>query len=270
MDNIICGLNKIVCHAINNSDNGKQVSITNGTNTWSATIADLTATLFVPSIPTPARKTYTVTLGDFSKEIPMEFGASYDVYLADGYDYVMEKDLDALEQSIVNLLYNGDSKSGVAFNFGIDAQGRYGYVKKVNGADTVIPFRTGQETLCYSLGTGRSFNIQTACQTIKNTYGIDVDYRTLTSANFVCQPTSDINVSKSGYMGNGDAAFSYTTWGIYNKPAITYNSTTGTLTISGSECQGKYRRESNGASTNNDTDLTPTNIKAYLIVPMNA
>lgn len=88
MDTNICGLNKVVCRAPSSSYAGRTVTITNGVNTWSGTIANITGVgyacvFMVPSLPAPAKKTYTVTLynsagtsPEYQRDIELGFGDS--------------------------------------------------------------------------------------------------------------------------------------------------------------------------------------------------
>lgn len=88
MDTNICGLNKVVCRASSSSYAGRTVTITNGVNTWSGTIANITGigyacVFMVPSLPAPAKRTYTVTLynsagtsPEYQRDIELGFGDS--------------------------------------------------------------------------------------------------------------------------------------------------------------------------------------------------
>ena len=88
MDTNICGLNKVVCRASSSSYAGRTVTITNGVNTWSGTIAEITGigyacVFMVPSLPAPAKRTYTVTLynsagtsPEYQRDIELGFGDS--------------------------------------------------------------------------------------------------------------------------------------------------------------------------------------------------
>ena len=89
MDTNVAGLNKVVCIASGSSFNGKAVSITDGVNTWSGTIANIAGTgyacvFMIPSMPAPAKNRYTVRLhnGDtsaaatYTRVIDLGFGDS--------------------------------------------------------------------------------------------------------------------------------------------------------------------------------------------------
>lgn len=270
---IISGLNKVICHALSEEDNGKVVTISNGTNVWSATVENQLATFLIPSIPVPARKVYTISMGsDFVKDVQMGYGEVMDVFLDDGYEVVLHKDFDEFKESAETSIekIKGQLKdSEIEFRFGVDAQGRYGYKKA--GADSVTPFRTGQETFCYYLGTGRSFDIQAACANIKNVYGIDLDYKTLTAANFA--------VSNTAYGGTFTEYWEPTnTYGVtqdvyinYAAPVVTYNAVTGTATVTGAGLVGLSTHRSVGGSGAGGRNWGNVDfpVAAYLIKKMN-
>lgn len=88
MDTNICGLNKVVCKASSSSYSGRMVTITNGVNTWSGNITNITGigyacVFMVPSLPAPAKRTYTVSLynssgtsPEYQRDIELGFGDS--------------------------------------------------------------------------------------------------------------------------------------------------------------------------------------------------
>lgn len=276
---IISGLSRVMCYAIKEEDEGKTVSITNGSNTWSTTLVGGKASFLIPSIPVPARVVYTVTMEDeFTKDIQMGYGDIIEVYLDDSYDVVLHKDLDAFKEETEetlshltdNLTFKTDD-SAFEFKVGVDANGRCGYYKA--GADSVTPFRTGQETFCYSLGAGRSFDIKAACNTIRDVHGIDIDYSELTAANFVVQPTS------GGWSGEGNVTHENvgeTTQYLhvnseYSAPTISYAAATGMLTVGGSTYRGScyLSGPSTGTGGSHYSNTATTSVKAYLIKQMN-
>lgn len=62
------------------------------------------------------------------------------VFLADGTS--MQDKMNAVDENLGTV--NGQlTASGKSFRFGITADGEYGYHKEVDGADTVIPFKSG-------------------------------------------------------------------------------------------------------------------------------
>lgn len=284
MDSTICGLNKVICRALNDSDNGKSVSITNGINTWTATVADKVAAFLIPSIPVPARKTYTVSFGEFSRDIQMGYGDIIDVVLADGYEAIVGADLLTLNQMNAegaNLKYKGVEATGVKaiydtletrtkagnieFKFGVLPDGRYGYKKA--GADTVTPFRTGQETLCYYMGQGRSFSAVSACKEIHDTYGIDLDYTKLTNSNFVLSPVYGTNKAGSYEYPHAVEAWWEVT-STFTAASPNYNSGTGVLNVSGGTAEANFKASGEAGSASRYTSVS-LNCKAYLIVSMN-
>lgn len=287
MDSTICGLNKVICRTLNDSDNGKSVSITNGINTWTATVADKVAAFLIPSIPVPARKTYTVSFGEFSRDIQMGYGDIIEVVLAEGHEPIVGADLLTLDQMNAegaDLKYKGVEATGIKaiydslekrtkagdieFEFGVLPDGRYGYKKA--GADTVTPFRTGQETFCYKLGQGRNFDVKAACKVIHDTYGIDVDYTKLTTANFILSNETYSNTFFEDWSPtNTYPVDQYVSLG-YNKPTASYNSGTGTLTVSnGSVSLSTSRRVGGMSAGGHSWGTTNITVNAYLIVSMN-
>ena len=84
MDTNVAGLNKVYCFTTDSNNNGKTVSITDGTNTWLKVIDSLSCVFMIPSMPAPAKRSYTVTLhnGDetqsalYTRTIELGFGDS--------------------------------------------------------------------------------------------------------------------------------------------------------------------------------------------------
>ena len=87
MDTNVAGLNKVVCFGNTSSFNGKTVTITDGVNTWTGTIAYITdsgssfygCVFMIPSMPAPAKKRYTVSVNTsptYSRVIDLGFGDS--------------------------------------------------------------------------------------------------------------------------------------------------------------------------------------------------
>lgn len=283
MDSTICGLNKVICYALSEEDNGKEVKISNGINDWTATVSDQVAAFLIPSIPVPARKVYTVTFGDFTRDIQMGYGDIIEVTLAEGYENLVGVDALDLEdimtqgdisykaagaqavkdvESDLRAEYNGDE---IEFKFGVDEQGRYGYIKA--GADSVTPFRTGQETLCYYLGTGRTFNIERACEDIKNTYGIDLNHNDLNLDNFVAQPKDGGWTSKWVHTHSGDDTFGEEMRAYMEPIAMSYSN--GVLNISGATYYAEYLRIGKVDDKWYYSGTNTCTMKAYLIVKMN-
>lgn len=287
MDSTICGLNKVICYAIGEEDEGKEVSISNGINEWKGVVVDGVAAFLIPSIPVPARKTYLVSFGDFSRDIQMGYGDIIEVTLADGYEDIVGADLLTLEQMNAEgaeLKYKGVEATGIKeiyddiqertvftkdeteykFDFAVDELGRYGYVKD----DKIVPFRTGQETLCYSLGQGRSFDIKAACTVIRDTYGIDLDYTKLTNANFIARAASaSYSFTEKGH--SNDADFSQTFTQNFTEPSIAYNPGTGTLTITNGTSYMYTDRVPPGGGSFRYYKTIDCPVNVYIVVIMN-
>ena len=107
MDVEIAGLNKLVCRTAA-ANNGKVVSVTNGTNTWTATVASTLASFMIPSMPAPAKTTYTVTLhnGDataaalYTRYIELGFGDSVDITLDTAHEPATKGDISTASASL--------------------------------------------------------------------------------------------------------------------------------------------------------------------------
>lgn len=97
MDSIISGLNKVVCRS---ESNGSTVSITNGTNTWTSEIVAGVASFMIPSVPAPAKTTYTITLGTYTRQIELGFGDSLDLTLDADHEPVDSGDINDLQDQI--------------------------------------------------------------------------------------------------------------------------------------------------------------------------
>lgn len=102
MDTIIDGLNKVVCRTAVEND-GSIVTITNGTNTWTSEVVAGVATFLIPSIPAPAKTTYTVTFGTYSKQFELGFGDSLDMILDSAYEPAIQADISYLQDQIDDL-----------------------------------------------------------------------------------------------------------------------------------------------------------------------
>ena len=99
MDTIIDGLNKVVCRTAVEND-GSNVTITNGTNTWTSEVVAGVATFMIPSMPAPAKTTYTVSLGTYSRQFELGFGDSLDLTLDVAYEPAIQADISALQDQI--------------------------------------------------------------------------------------------------------------------------------------------------------------------------
>lgn len=136
-DGFYYGQAKVIALATKPEDEGKTVTLSNGSKTFTGTMADGKCAFLVPG-----KERYTIRLGSYSTDIDISYGECIGVYMAEGYEPVRQKDIDALMA-----MFGG-------MRFGIDADGNYGYIKA--GADSVTPFNT-----CYYVGEGTSFDIKT-------------------------------------------------------------------------------------------------------------
>ena len=86
MDTNVAGLNKVFCFFTDATHDGHSVTISDGVNTWEKELDENhTCTFMIPSMPAPAKRTYTVRLynGDttaatlaYSRQIELGFGDS--------------------------------------------------------------------------------------------------------------------------------------------------------------------------------------------------
>ena len=88
MDINVAGLNKVYCFVSSSSYNGRTVKITDSVNTWTKTISSLSCVFMIPSMPAPAKKSYTVmlmnaagTVAEYSRSIELGFGDSVKIGL---------------------------------------------------------------------------------------------------------------------------------------------------------------------------------------------
>ena len=88
MDINVAGLNKVYCFVSSSSYNGRTVKITDSINTWTKTISSLSCVFMIPSMPAPAKKSYTVmlmnsagTAAEYSRGIELGFGDSIKIGL---------------------------------------------------------------------------------------------------------------------------------------------------------------------------------------------
>ena len=116
-----------------------------------------------------------------------------------------------------NMIAGADAVKEVYSSFAYDENGIYGYRRKVDGADAVIPFKSGNDVKVISLsGTGRvSKNIDFSYLT---------NYSALTNDAFAVCPTG---VQNYGSSPNTSLTIS-----------TSYNAKTGILTVTANEADG--------------------------------
>lgn len=163
-DGFYYGQCKLICEVETLDGNGKTVTISDGTNNWSATVQNKIAAFLLPP-----RNKYTVTLingakSEYVKDVALGYGECYHLMLADGYDPIMQRDKLSLQEIAAstgnidgyvpdaaavkelnsNLVANGT-------NFVFDYKdGKYGYNTDPNrGADSFFPFNKEFETCDY-------------------------------------------------------------------------------------------------------------------------
>lgn len=99
MDIEIAGLNKIVCRT-DLANEGETVTITNGINTWTSEVTMGIASFMIPSMPAPAKSSYTVSLGAYSRVLEIGFGDSIDITLDEDHEPVYSGDISDLQDQI--------------------------------------------------------------------------------------------------------------------------------------------------------------------------
>ena len=263
MNGNILGLCRVVCYDADNYYSGKQVTISNGTNSWKATVTSRYATFLIPSLPAPARKTFSLSVSDgsshsFSTSFRLGYGDDKEIYLSSNYNPVYAKDITSISK--ISTL-----ESKLPFSLKISGN-NYGYMK----GSTFVPFKTGAESFCYYLGAGTSYDIKSICATIKSKYNIDIAYTSLSNANFAVTTTT-MYTSYNGGGGSGFGDFRLSTEGssTYNAPTVSYNSATGALTIGAPTILGECKGYGGGASGAHASNANTGAIKTYLIKQLN-
>lgn len=167
MDTNVAGLNKLTCKS-DSSHNGRAVVVTDGINTWSGTIANITgvgyACIFmIPSMPAPAKKSFTVklknaagTADEYTKAFELGFGDSLIIELATGKE-VANKDYVASE--ITSHAYSlptaaTNTKGGVKVPS--SATGTNGVY--MSGESLVTAKAAASQLGCVKIGTGINVN----------------------------------------------------------------------------------------------------------------
>lgn len=163
-----CVLN---CICDKDSDNGKTVSATNGTRSFTGTVVDKKCTLIVPGKIIGNNNEYTVSLlnggtAEYSTKVDVGYGDVVEVILAAGYDPIYSKKmLSNLEQVMANtdagmvpdaLAVKALNSNKVArlSDTDITPVNAIGYdesnkklMLRIGGADAVIPFNSGTQLL---------------------------------------------------------------------------------------------------------------------------
>lgn len=156
-DGFYYGQCKLICEVETLDGNGKTVTISDGTNNWSATVQNKIAAFLLPP-----RNKYTVTLingakSEYVKDVALGYGECYHLMLADGYDPIMQRDKLSLQEiaaSTGNIDgYVPDAAavkelSGNMGNLQFRNNNGIGEWKEV-GADTWNPFSPYDQAVCY-------------------------------------------------------------------------------------------------------------------------
>jgi len=129
--NVVEGLNKVDCYVTGHD--GKTVTISNGTNTWSGVLASGHVVFMIPNMPAPAKSPYTCILhnGDasaaalYTKQIELGFGDSVKVPLFAGDQPVKQSQLDTTNTNVTNLTNT------------VNAKITYGTSDKVDGSSSL-------------------------------------------------------------------------------------------------------------------------------------
>lgn len=99
MDSVIDGLNKVICRTAVTND-GQTVTIANSTNTYTSDVSGGIASFMIPSVPAPAKTSYTVTLGGYSRVIELGYGDSIDITLDADHEPAYQGDISNLQDQI--------------------------------------------------------------------------------------------------------------------------------------------------------------------------
>ena len=131
---------------------------------------------------------------------------------------------------------------GAKFRFGVTSRGEYGYIKEVDGADTVIPFRKDFKVLY--LGEADHDGTQFDISRIVN----DADYRDFTAEHnfFLADPYFACVISEHPSVNTNTKKADYSSYGVYAKakiyssnyftigaPTLSYNPNSGALLVTG-------------------------------------
>jgi len=215
---MISGINKVIIHTDDVTGSGN-VTLTSGSMSMTSAPTNNVAEFLVPAIPVPGRNKYTATYGSTAKQFDVGYGEVIDIWLNGKHDDVdetrLKECLDELADQIEDEITPISEK--VPFKFGIDSDGNYGYIK--DGADTVIPFRSG----CRIVKLGSFSNPATKEYDISSMMS-QSEYSKLTKSNFFAMITSD---ASTGVFDAPEGVASVT----LRIPKVSYNSSTGKLTV---------------------------------------
>ena len=133
-DGYYYGQCKLVFEAKSSSGNTVTIQNSSGATIGSAAISNLSGEAIVPG-----RDEYTITFNSnpvWTGKVQCGYGECIKVVLADGYEPIVQKDLDEVKAHLT-------AGNGTAFQFAYE-NNKYGY--KV-GADTFVPFLSGMKQL---------------------------------------------------------------------------------------------------------------------------
>lgn len=246
-DGYYYGQCKLVFEIESTRDNGKTVTITDGTTTKSGTLRDKKCEILVPG-----RSSWTVTLLDgatamWTGKVDCGYGECIRVMLADGYKPILEKSVMNLNDIKSATDLNGKLPSAKALKDAVtNVDNKLGGIQfrinngkaewKGSGADTWIPFKRGivhrvRIAGSQSGATGSysdppektgSWTVNVASFIANN--HLNINYKELTNENFGFIYTgSDASVFNSGIEGR------HISWGGVSH---SYNPSNGVLSVS--------------------------------------
>lgn len=231
---LISGINKVIVH----TDDIENASVVTATGLPNANVTSNTAEFMIPGIPVPGRQLYTFKCGEFEKTIDVGYGQITEIWLHPNYDNVQVGGLASVLAPLTEAIDNkinkvaeslkAEDKDKVVhtFKFGVDADGNYGYIKKVDGADSVIPFKTGVHIKSLGVQGGRGKASYTVSVTDIMS---DKEYKKLTADNFFLVP------QPVAAAVDGDQNGAYRVSSSYTPPKKSYDATKGVLTVTASK-----------------------------------
>ena len=181
MDTNVAGLNKVVCFAPDSAYNGKTVEITDNTNSWYQVIDNLSCMFIIPSIPAPAKKTYTVILhqGDastssmYTRTFELGFGDSIRIGLHERYEPVISGFIPIGDTNWVGGFKLGDISTGIyadangvlglrtassTYLGGVKVPNSNSYGTYMNGVELRTYYASSSQAGCLKIGEGLQIN----------------------------------------------------------------------------------------------------------------
>lgn len=183
-DGYYYGQCKIICEAETLSDNGKAVTITDGSRSWSGTIANKICAFLVPG-----RGQYTITLVNTEEEtewsgvIEAGYGECIHVMLADGYEAIMVREKLTLEEiaasvgSVADYVPDADAVKTLNNNLALKIPADITNFSVGEDGEPYITYKVGADSVTKKLGSmDMTIEPVTANYTSDGSYSVTVDH----------------------------------------------------------------------------------------------